>query len=119
MGTPFISISHCWCLQSFRDLFKGVRVRPADPEQFVFLSDLYPDFSDRQTMFRGESRRRFCMDMGSAALCDVLVYAVGVGDQPLGPAPRPDFSAHARDARERWLEALGLFRAPLGHRCIK
>src|SRR5271167_3057242 len=56
-------------------------------------------------------RRKSCgvdvLDLGAAAVRHLLVYALGVGDQPGCSVACADFLAHAGDGRARRSEAMG------------
>jgi hypothetical protein len=71
---------------------------------------VHSDFSDCPANFFRESGSRLGLDVGSAALRDGLVHALGLGNQSVGAAAGPDFLAHAHHGRTRRAEAVALVR---------
>src|SRR5271166_4787750 len=55
------------------------------------------------------------MGMGTAPECDLLVHALGVGDEPVGTASGDNFLAGADAGRSRWTVAMDLVWFALGH----
>ena len=90
-----------WRVQDLRHLFPTVGVRAALDQQHFFGADLYADFPHRAEDFFREGRGGRSLDVGSAALRDVLVHALGLGDQPFRAPDGRDFLARAL----RWKSA--------------
>ena len=67
-------------------------------------------------MLPRKSRALVSLAVGSAPAGDVLVHAVGVGDEPGGAAARTDFLVDTRPRRKRWTEAVVRVWIALGNR---
>ena len=88
----------------------------AGPQQFFFRANLHPNFPDRQTMFRRETGDLDSLALGSNAARHVLVYPLGVGNEPGGAAAGAHFLAGPRPGRTRRAEAVARVRAVVGNR---
>src|SRR6266496_6840056 len=75
---------------------------------------MHSDLPHREEMFQRESCCLDRMDVGAAALGDVLVHALGVGDKPGRVAAGGDFLAHAAIGRRGRFSGMGRLRIAVG-----
>ena len=76
-----------------------------------------PIFLIAKKMFQRKGCGVDVLDLGAAAVCDLLVHALGVGNEPGRTVAGDHFLADARDGREKRVEAMAAVWLAVGRCC--